>query len=1059
MQTGKTAVRLSVLAGLAAICAVWLWVQLHQDVRQLTVSSAKSDVARTTDPNDVASIDGENSDSNAPSNRAALPTRTKLSADGATDGFEVTWTPLLPTWLQSTYSWPDLDWSVLRDTTKTIAVDKDGSFEINALAPEINTCGSVIWCTRPGFSAKSIILDFPNAPALLPATINLEPSGDLAARVVDMEGRPVSGAHVTQLVYLGREDPKLGSGRELESKFVLRRDLTTGNDGRVKLSNFPVLNWVFADHQGLTSKAWAGTAPAEFELELRSSFTVGGYVSLDSGSIADERASVRACLRNGAEYRSLGRYRVRKDGNWGPAQLPTLPCEAFEFQLEGGELTRPRVVIKPPIAGETVRVDFRAQRGNHLPVCVLDKNGRPVSKANVYAQWMADGQWDQVDAYTDEHGNATLRGLIPGPVYLNVSAPGYVFQRLDAIQLQASRSQCIQVNLERAALVRGRCVHETQPVSEFVLRWWHNAPEDGGEVRVRNEPTGRFEIPEVPPGDVFLFAASKDYPKGEVIHIVADVDQAVEVALELPDALRGHGKVVDAISGEPVKDARIQLFTTLDGRQLEKYNSPSAVDGRGEFLVVGLAPGSNLFDVLAPGYAKRTIVATGRSGETVECGLITLFPKQMIECKLMGDNPAEFHNFSGELWANHPTARVPFSSDGVLRFEAMDPGSYSLRVYFPDNKSYQLFPVYLSAGKDQFLRVHVNARRMQIHVVPCVGQDLPGDLQLLMTSLSPKGDQVSRYYQVPSTGTVDAMRLEGRIVLTAVSEKSVISVADFDVGPSLPDVLEFHLRGTPKTFRIVDPAENPLVGVKLTMTRPEDNTGWFWQQSSGQNGEVTLTGVEFSDAWINLSRYPDAVQASIAVSLSTTGAPVDLVFNPNEVLQVLTLERDAAIPGLELIARDGRSSFIVGAASSNENGVARWALAKGRFRIKLAHPGYWPTEQIVDAGRADEPTPFQVRRLGAIEITVIDIHENPLTGISIDLYSEEMSNWVSMWISAGQVSSPVDGLKTDANGILRLSGLPNGSFRWNAVGPGGKTVEGNVVIAPGGTTKQTIKLP
>jgi hypothetical protein len=1059
---------LSVFAAIAIAiaCGMVLWISQRRDehaISSLAASSGEQRVAPIP-----ATVDTEHV-TQYTTNDGASPARTAVAAhcrvvskDGqAISGAEATWTPLLPAWLQASHAWPDMDWVELARRSRTVTTDADGNLSFVELPSDPDALGSVLWITHPGFRAKSIVLDYPSTAVALPPTIELGPGGQLTGRVIDAAGQPVANASVVQLVYLGRENPELGSEKDLDAKYVLRRISLSASDGRIVLPTFPVLNWVYAEQGGLMSRAWAGIPPADFILDLCPTFTASGHVSLDPVASVDHRTCIRAALRNGAEFRTLDRCKVRNDGGWGPVRLPVQACEAVVFMFEGGAFSQQHVSISPPKAGDNVTVDFHPHLGVGFPVCIVDAKNQPIPKANAYVQWMIDNYWVEIERYTDANGNATFEGCTPGKLYLNVSAPGYIFRRLEPFELRATQTECTTVVLQQAAVVRGRCSHRGKTVNEFTVRWWHNRVEDGDEVQVRNDPNGEFTIPEVSPGDVFLFASSKDYPQSEIKHVVASLDRATEVDIDLPDPLEGQGKVVDAITGDPIRDARVQLFRHHEGRKVDKYNAPAETDARGQFMIRGLIVGSNPIEVSAADHAKRTIVLAGTAGERVDCGLITLFSTQKLDLRLAGGSVDDYSKYGGELlrWRSGPKRQ--FSADGVLHWESVDPGFYSFVLHFPDGLSHQEFPIKIQPGRDYIRTFDVSNRSMPVELIAESGHTIPKNAELCVSARSSSGSLINHYYRVTSDRTVSVGRVEGENIITLYVDGVPLTSEQFTIGSDDPDKLQMHIKLELREFKVVDRAGVTVPDVTLTLTLPEDTTPWFVRRTTDANGMCRFQGLSFQDVVINMSKSAGGMQAGKICHLGAPSEEVTtLVFDPQYSLELLALERSIPMPGIEFWATDAQSTTTLQSASSNEKGVASWgAVSNGRFFVSVIHPGYWPSQQVIESVERGHPVPFQIRRLGGIECTARNSHENPESGLSIDFYSEEFKTWASSWIASGDLISPVGGLKTSSDGKLRINALPNGPFKWLATSSSGTSVEGTVVVPSSGTAQLVVSVP
>jgi hypothetical protein len=349
-------------------------------------------------------------------------------------------------------------------------------------------------------------------------------------------------------------------------------------------------------------------------------------------------------------------------------------------------------------------------------------------------------------------------------------------------------------------------------------------------------------------------------------------------------------------------------------------------------------------------------------------------------------------------------------------------------------------------------------------VVPSQGESLPQGAILRVCFSTSGGRQVEHYYRISGNGLVEVVRVEGTDVILQVeeSEGPVLAVEHIALAPNEPVTATIHLRAGSRTFRVVDGTRHPVTGVRLTLTRPSDGSGWVHYLESNAAGECSIRGLALDKVFVNLFEFSFGVQPSALVDLGAEARdPIELVLAPSLTLRVQALERKQPVPNLEIRASDQQGvSFGLGAMTSNADAIASWGpVAKGDFRIEVRQPGYWPSDHLIHFAESSSPVPIQVRRLGNIELTVKNNYENPMPGVTVDLFSLDDQRWVSSWIESETVPAPEGGMRSNSEGRVRINGLPSGPYRWKATAPDAAAAEGEINLAPHATTTGVIAMP
>src|SRR5262249_53621836 len=117
---------------------------------------------------------------------------------------------------------------------------------------------------------------------------------------------------------------------------------------------------------------------------------------------------------------------------------------------------------------------------------------------------------------------------------------------------------------------------------------------------------GRFELRDLPPGNVRLIASASGLAQSEPA--VAKVDDArpVEIALHRGGTLKG--KVVDRVSGEVLPLARVTVDASIGGgSSVVPIQASTVTNDAGEFELSGIAPGARSAMVAAYAHHIRLL--------------------------------------------------------------------------------------------------------------------------------------------------------------------------------------------------------------------------------------------------------------------------------------------------------------------------------------------------------------------------------------------------------------------------------------------------------------------
>src|SRR5262249_14867086 len=146
-----------------------------------------------------------------------------------------------------------------------------------------------------------------------------------------------------------------------------------------------------------------------------------------------------------------------------------------------------------------------------------------------------------------------------------------------------------------------------QPVRDFTIRVWTSDPNDHSSRDFHDREDGSFEFDEAPIGLVTAFAMSSAFPNPRETQVQITEGGTTTLEFEFPVALVGHGRVIDAITQNPLPRATVQLWSSVPAMRLRPWRAPFGVDAGGEFRIEGFGPATTWAQFSADGYGDRIV--------------------------------------------------------------------------------------------------------------------------------------------------------------------------------------------------------------------------------------------------------------------------------------------------------------------------------------------------------------------------------------------------------------------------------------------------------------------
>lgn len=974
-------------------------------------------------------------------------------------GAEVSWTVMTNLSIGEHDARPRTEWSAIDGATTHYLTDTHGNVEPEAWASSNASSQDVIWVTHGNHFAVCTGLDAVLADSSRPYTLSTAEGPDFSIRVVGVDRRPIEEAVVHLQFDLDRRSMSHSTPRERQLKSAFHRVVRTSKDGVAHLPPLQGSLIVYAEKGALRSTHWVGTSPKLIELMLGPSFQAYGSIQASGDNAPLDKGMIRVRADRGDEWVQLGRYPVRRDGNWGPIALPLITADRYMFRLEDTQYIPDAVYLPSPREGEQLKVDMHPVLGISVTTKITTASGTPLANTSVTAIWPNDNTYEYLTEYSNDDGLAYFQSCKPGEIDFSAEHAGYVGSRTGWLRFNATPAEPIAISLGNAVTLRGVCTHSAAPVRDYDIYYWTQDPARSQREEIRDSADGSFAISTLPPGEISLFAMSSNLGRSDTVKVNLSATPTPPVELRLSTALRGTGRVVDAITNEPVLAATVQSLIFEQGVEIGKWQGPKSVNASGRFEFDGFSTGTNLIEVAAPGFTARRCTSLGTTGPMVDFGTIGLWKGCVVRARLdagVADNCSRFYF---DVFGSSTTLQEPFSSECEAISEPVAPGRAIARCIFPNSVSIERYTK-IESGHDSTVHFRASpARPLMLTVVPeperafaghttarihyVDGEDVV-DIVIPLQSWSP----VDISFVEPSRFTIDIYDSES----TALLGHHIVNQADLLAGNIVVRLGE----GSVFT-QTIDGHGVPVRDATVTVaTRAGDSVVWSYTGKTDENGRLAFEGLTARRADFMLTHATLGTQLLRDVELeSTESAPVILTFDPRAELDIQLADHGGAIPPVdgEIVNAIGESAGVVFSSASGELHFAN--IGAEQYTFSIDHPGLWPTRVVVHAEPNPKKTVVQVRRLGSLKVLVTR-GGLPWTGVAVDLDSAEFGESARAWAQGGRVIATPSSLNTDSAGRVRLDGLPHGVYRVRLTSPTGESFQSEVTVKPGEVVDQTV---
>jgi hypothetical protein len=963
---------------------------------------------------------------------ALLRGRVVSVAAGPVRDARVIWLSLTKADAPVAQTWSVPEWEQEDRWAGEARSDINGFFELSA--DKEHPHGSVLIAFHPQHYPGGIDLTAERGQWPTIPQIELEPATPVQVRVVDPSGKPRSGATVNH-ASLPRSPRPEQPPIERYERFFAQKGLT-GPDGKVVFPPFRGEQVLWAQLGGLISVPWQGPQPSSVVLTLGESFTIGGTVAFpdwsatDAGIDGEPRITVSGLTGN--LWRQVAILRDVPHGPWGPMRVSLAGISRYRIRLEGGRIIPVEELFDPPRRDSHQRIDFIATAGAELVLQVADESANPISTARAEA-WsgprQAPSAWVHGTAGPD--GAIRLGGLPAGLVRFNVSAPHHAAQEL--MEIEISDSTTLDVTLQKGGSIGGRCVHENVPVTDFEVIYWKVA-----NIRVLHSETflgredGSFQIEGLVPGDWSLHAASPTFPSGRPVTVSVTVEDETQVELELPTAIRGGGRVIDADTGEPVAGARVQPHTSGGLDRGLPWGPGVLTSEDGSFDVDAFTLGLNHLTVDAHGFAVCEVETNATSTDFVDCGDIRLVRPQVLQVSLLGlerSSGLSPEAFLARTEQGYILPEKRFDSAGVVQYANVPPGDLRFIVVHPDG-SWARLGLRLDPGKDWTFDLKVaGERKLDVHVAGPRGQPLPYTPSVLVRAQEDNGILVLRF------GETDGGRASFEGIRTG---KVQISVLDPDLEYVASREIDFATDSSsieilvgeePLRVHVVDADRAPVPGASIRV-RSNDGAESLGLGQTDADGWAELVGLPSGSLLMDVQH--GVLGRSFGVPIDASAKELEFVLDAGGSLELELSDGDMPLPGVLTRIQTKAGLTLGDARQTDDQGRVRYdSLGEGSYHLACHRDDCWPTTVDEDLAPGEQArVRVQMRRLADLEFKLLGLDGLPIADVPVEFESIEFDVPIDAWLAAERIRAP-GGLTTDKRGTIRVEGLPRGSYSWS----------------------------
>lgn len=910
----------------------------------------------------------------------------------------------------------------------------------------------------PGYAAVRLPVAAPDssrANASRPGiVVRLESSRNAYGLVLDDDGRPIAGAEVI-LTAAGERRPMLGAGNEestnrgvsdAEGRFTIPKvparevEITASSPGFARL----VVRGVELPTDG-TGPSDLGPIDLGTIVLVPATGIDGRVVDTEGEGLADVPVfAVPARISPDALAASIQNVFQRRtpdaltDANGSFRVTGHIPGERLHLYVGGDEHAATWVRhLEVPLA-EPLRVVLEAGLG--VSGRVVDTAGEAIPDAELELRWTQHLQGLDVETHRpgqkarrgDVEGRFSFNGLRPGPMTLNVWAPGFQEAEPLSFELAEDERKNLTVVLEAGATLRGHVrTASGQPLDSVRV----SAGRPGGH----SDAEGNYRLDGITPGPVHVNAYHPHYGLLEEEVEIRMGEQTLN--LTYPDGHEVVGRVIDD-SGQPLAGVALELGH--EGRRAPpQYHARSAEDG--SFRLAPVADGEYQVKAVREGVVLRGPKLIRVAGQDLRNVSVVLEAGAVVSGTVSGLGFDDLSRLQVHAERSRDGYRIYGDLDYSGAFEIRDlpPGAWVLQGILAGGRRQVQERLEIPPGGAQiqqdlsFAGLYILSGTVTLDGEP---------LSTARVSLSGRDLAIEREVITDPAGRFLIEDLEQATYNLGILHDREIVVHNRDVELTADEDILVNLVPARVGGRVVDadsgsPLADALVAlVRLSASGEETNALTAATSSDGSfdfprapagNYQVSVRRDGYSAESWPLELADGAVRRDLELEVQPTpGAELRVALESGQVPRTVRIAVFDSAGNVFL--REGRPV--------DQNGrVSLPRVPHGIFQVLVESPGMVPADATLEV--PGEPVELTLEQAGQLEIQVPDLLTSdavatlelvgPRPWIALDPYGLPVSEWP---VVAGRAT---------------VTGVPAGLWSIRVTAANGQTWSGSADAVPG----------
>lgn len=881
-------------------------------------------------------------------------------------------------------------------------------------------------------------------------TLSLSRAVSLQGLVVDPQGAPVPGAGLAAVLEPGGKNGPAGELADLAAgrgitdaagRFELRRllpgafyELRTGKPGYLPAASRTVAPEPARGAQPLRIVLSPARSARGRVVDAQGLPVAGAEVRLAPSPLPGQHSPAAKRAEPAVEEDPFA-ARTDARGHFAIAQVPAAQVNlTARKRNHAPSLVRGIRILPGPGAADLGTVVLRP--GARIAGRVIDRKGRPVPSAGVHVVESLDPldgrsarlEGQKPDAVSGADGQFALQDLASGlPLNLLVRAPGHLPAGLRNVR--PPNSKPLMVLLEAAAQLRGQVVSaEGEPVAgasvDFI--WEATVPDRPDrktgppiERSATSDRDGRFELRDLPTGTASVSAWAQGHLPAEGREVTIpwpDPDRELVLTLERGTVLSGR---VATTAGDPVSGARVAAGA-----------ASGVSDDEGVYTMEGAPLGKTTVLAFHPDYKRfRREMVLEKGGNQLD---VTFEAGAEVSGRVIDERGAPVAGARVALQSLGARERQEYRGrtgiDGTFRLSPVSRGRYRLTAegegYSPAEKPE---PVEVAGKALEGLEVVLEPGGAIVGRV--IGLN-PEELAQVEVMIGREAHGTSPV-MIDAEGRYEIRRLRpGDYLLQAsLAAGQRQAQARVSLSPREREAqrdLEFARRLTLSGQVLYE--EEPLPEANVSIR----GHGLAVERSvtTDLDGAFRFEDLEPDTYWLGLDHDREALIHNETIELSGDRDVVIRLQPATVAGSVSDAESGQPIGGASVMLRHAAPEFLVADATRQDGTFHITRVPPGTYRMAVRADGYSSAERDVVVAVSQD--------LSGLELAL-----EPAGGLylAVRLASGKVPDLVHVRVLDGSGSPVVaESLRPDAQGAVRLSTVPSGSWTLLASAPGGATL-------------------